>query len=242
MIVVNLVKKNKLLSLVLLTYIGLLIFKFDMGVEALSNSSYYFKEMLQIMPVVFILTVAIDGFIPKELITNNLGEGSGLKGNIFAFILGSVSAGPIYAAFPICKTLLKKGSNITNIVIILSAWAVIKVPMLANEAKFLGLQFMGIRWILTVISILIMGYMTSKLVKRSDMKVDEVTDDSSKKGFYVDERYCIGCGMCAKLAPIKFQMIDHKARTKDVPLPKDKLEKVEQIMAKCPAQAIKKGV
>ena len=31
---------------------------------------------------------------------------------------------------------LKKGASISNIVIILSAWAVIKVPMLANEAKF----------------------------------------------------------------------------------------------------------
>ena len=40
-----------------------------------------------------------------------------------------------------------------SIIIILSSWAVIKIPMLLNEAKFLGAKFMIIRWLLTVIAI-----------------------------------------------------------------------------------------
>lgn len=62
--------------------------------------------------------------------------------------------------------MLKKGASITNIVIILSSWAVIKIPMLANEVKFLGIKFMGIRWVLTVISIFTMGYFMALFVKK----------------------------------------------------------------------------
>jgi hypothetical protein len=41
--------------------------------------------------------------------------------------------------------------SISNIVIILSTWAVIKVPMLLNESKFLGTKIMFNRWVLTTV-------------------------------------------------------------------------------------------
>lgn len=125
-----------------------------------------------IMPVIFLLTALIEAWVPKEMIMEYLGDESGLKGSFISLLLGSVSAGPIYAAFPVCKTLLKKGASISNIVVILSAWAVIKIPMLANEAKFLSPKFMAVRWILTTISIIIMGYIISKLVKREDIPME----------------------------------------------------------------------
>jgi uncharacterized membrane protein YraQ (UPF0718 family) len=78
-------------------------------------------------------------------------------------------SGPIYAAFPFCIMLHKKGASIKNIVIILSSWAVIKIPMLLNEVKFLGIKFMVFRWILTVIAIVIFSWITSKIVKDEDI-------------------------------------------------------------------------
>jgi hypothetical protein len=48
----------------------------------------------------------------KQTIENSLGEGSGVRGVLFSFLLGSFSAGPIYAAFPVCKMLLKKRISI----------------------------------------------------------------------------------------------------------------------------------
>ena len=70
------------------------------------------------------------------------------------------------------QNIIKKGASISNIVVILSAWAVIKVPMLANEAKFLNPKFMVTRWVLTTIAILIMGYLISKIVRRKDIPMD----------------------------------------------------------------------
>ncbi|NPE22618.1 permease [Fusibacter sp. A1] len=162
---------NKAFLLVLLGY-GLTMF-IDPSrlLLALKGSSYYLIEMVQIMPVVFMLTVLIEAWVPKHVISKSLGQDAGFKGNLMALLLGSISAGPIYAAFPICKALYKKGATIVNIVIILSVWAVIKVPMLANEAKFLGGEFMTVRWILTVVCILIMSYGVGYFVKAKDFAV-----------------------------------------------------------------------
>ena len=114
--------------------------------------------------------------------------------------------------------LLKKGASIANVVIILSAWAVIRVPMLANEAKFLGVQFMGIRWILTVIAIIIIAYLMTIFVKKKDIPVQDEQDIGKVTGIDIKEQYCIGCGLCEKLLPRHFEVIDKKADRKSTRL------------------------
>lgn len=163
------IKKNKILIAVIFMYLLLFIFKLELASISLKNSSYYIKEMLIVMPIIFIIIVLIDMWVPKKVILKNLGENSGKKGVFLSFLLGSISAGPIYAAFPMASTLLKKGAGISNIVIIISSWAVIKLPLLANEIKFIGFKFMLIRWILTVISIYIMGKIIGKNLKKDDI-------------------------------------------------------------------------
>lgn len=232
------IKKYPFLFGVLVIYIVLFIVNAETAMAAIGNTGYYLKEMLIIMPVVFLLTALIDAWIPRDLIMNALGEKSGLKGSFIAIGLGSISAGPIYAAFPVAKTLLKKGASISNIVVILSAWAVIKIPMLANEAKFLSPKFMIVRWILTVIGIIIMGYVVSKLVEREDIPLDE--DELVKGEIRVNREACIGCGVCANVAPGYFKMEDNKAIViKDIG--KGQEEKPIEAMEKCPVNAIDIG-
>jgi uncharacterized membrane protein YraQ (UPF0718 family) len=105
----RILKKNKLMVIIVMIYAGLMIFKSEMAYSALGNSTYYLIEMAQILPVIFMLTVAIDVLIPKEWIVKRLGNQSGMSGAALALAFGSLSAGPIYAAFPIAKTLHKKG-------------------------------------------------------------------------------------------------------------------------------------
>lgn len=236
--IIDIIKKNKLLTVVFMIYIFLFITMPDKAYLSVKNSMYYVIEMLEIMPVIFILTSIIEAWVPKEVIMNGFGEKSGIKGNIFSFLLGSFSAGPIYAAFPVCKMLLKKGASIANIVIILSAWAVIKVPMLANEAKFLGPKFMGIRWILTVISILIVSYLMTIFVKKRDIPIQEEPIISEITGIDIKEQYCVGCGLCQKLMPQYFEVVDKKAKWKGSILNDEKIDELKEVMDKCPAKAI----
>lgn len=232
--VLSIVKKNKLIIIVALAYLAMLIFEPDQAILSLKNSMYYVIEMLQIMPVVFLLIVAIEVLVPKEVILRSFGENSGIKGNILALLLGSLSAGPIYAAFPISKTLLKKGAGISNIVIILSAWAVVKVPMLANEAKFLGVPFMAVRWVLTVIAIFLMAFITAKIVKKKDLP----TDSRQAEELTINREYCIGCGLCAKLLPEYYEMEGDKAVVRKSPENKADLPALRNSVEKCPAKAI----
>jgi len=208
------------------------------AVKSLNNSLYYVKEMLIIMPVILLLTSLIEAWVPKKTIENALGERAGFKGSIFSFLLGSFSAGPIYAAFPVCKMLLKKGASVSNIVVILSAWAVIKIPMLANEAKFLGGKFMAIRWVFTTISIFTMAYIISRIVKKQDIPREDMLSDEEGNLLKVKEQYCIGCGICTKLSPDNFILENKKAKIIKVVLKLEESDNIKASISKCPAKAI----
>ena len=227
-------KKNKLLLLVALMYLTVLILSPDKAAKSINNSVYYLVEMMQVLPVIFLLTVVIEAMIPKDMIMRGFGEKSGFRGNLLALLLGSISAGPIYAAFPISKALLGKGASIPNIVIILSTWAVIKLPMLANEAKFLGIDFMILRWVLTVIAIFLMAYITGVLVKKKDMP----TRKEKSRLLEIREDYCIGCGLCVKLYPEYYLMKDNKAIVIKMPERPETMQAILTSVEKCPSKAI----
>ena len=72
-----------------------------MGVASVQNSSYDIKEIIMIMPVIFVLTALLDLCVPKEKIIQYLGKEAKTKGRILSLVLGSVLAGPICAAFPL---------------------------------------------------------------------------------------------------------------------------------------------
>lgn len=235
--IIEKMKKNKLLVLVFLIYGAMFIFVPNKAIKSVNNSVYYLLEMLQVLPVIFLLTVLIDAWIPKKLIIKRLGDKSGFLGNIFSLLLGSLSAGPIYAAFPLSKMLFKKGASITNIVIILSSWAVIKVPMLINESKFLGVEFMAIRWVFTVIAILIMGYLTALFVKKKDLP-DLESKEKQITSLEINEQYCIGCGICIKSSPEYYEINNEKAKVKTTTINEDDIKIIESSVEKCPVSAI----
>lgn len=235
--IVSVLKRNKLVFFVVVVYSILFFSAPDKAIQSWKNSIYYLVEMLQVLPVIFLITVVIEVLVPKEMITKGFGENSGIKGNLFSLLLGSISAGPIYAAFPISKIMLKKGASITNIVIILSSWAVIKIPMLANEVKFLGIKFMGIRWLLTVVSIFAMGYIMALFVNKKDLPKTEI--ESKESILEINQEYCIGCGVCMKLLPEYYEIINNKAFVKQVPKEKSQIAVILEMADKCPTKAIK---
>ncbi len=236
MSIFKVLKKNKLLVFVALSYVVIFVIAPNKGLVAIKNSGYYLFEMFTIMPVVFLLTVFIDAWIPQDMIVRRLGEKSGVFGGVFSLLLGSLSAGPIYAAFPICKLLLKKGASIGNIVIILSSWAVIKVPMLANEAKFLGVKFMAVRWVFTVGAIFLMAWLSSLFIRKHDIPNNKITENNASLA--VETVYCIGCSLCARELPKYFGMADKKAFVKEIQVDKANTQALVQICQKCPVKAI----
>ena len=232
MTIIKKIKENLFMVIVALAYIIMFIAKPAMGIESVKSSGYYIKEMLMIMPVIFVLTALLDMWVPKEKIMQYLGKDAKAKGVLFSFVVGSISAGPVYAAFPMCVMLHKKGASIRNVVIILSSWAVIKIPMLINEAKFLGLKFMTIRWVLTIISIIVFSWITAKIIKDKDLPGEVLT----QTGLHINRDACMGCTLCVKTYPEVFEMVNKKALAK--PHEALDMDRLDNAIKACPVKAI----
>ena len=134
----------------------------------MSTSWDFFIEMILILPAVMLILGLFTVFVPKEIVVKYLGKTSGIKGIILAIILGALPTGPLYVAFPMAAALLKKGAKISNIIVFLSAWACIKIPQEMVELQFLGVQFMLLRLILTIIFVIIMGISIEKIIEWND--------------------------------------------------------------------------
>lgn len=232
MTIIKKIKENLFRILVALAYGIMFIAKPVMGMASVKSSGYYIKEMLMIMPVIFVLTALLDMWVPKEKIMQYLGKDAKAKGVFLSFVVGSISAGPVYAAFPMCVMLHKKGASIRNIVIILSSWAVIKIPMLLNEAKFLGPKFMAIRWVLTVAAIIIFSWLTAKMVKDKDLPGEVPT----QAGLHINRDACMGCTLCVKSYPELFEIESKKALVKLYETLD--MDKLENVIKACPVKAI----
>lgn len=126
----------------------------------------YAKEMALIMPAVFVLMGLIEVWIPGDKIQKWLGASSGIKGVFISFLMGTLPTGPLYVSFPLAASLLQKGASITNIVIFLGSWAGLKIPQLLVEIKFLGGAFTIVRFILTLVVIIVMGVIMNILLKK----------------------------------------------------------------------------
>ena len=192
----SILKKFRLLLIAAFLYGMFFIFKRDIFFSAVDMTGKFFLEMVRVLPPVLVITALISVWIPSSVIIRGLGHASGIRGKLISLIIGSLSAGPIYAAFPATLVLFRKGASVSNLVIILSTWAVVKVPMILVEISFLGLKFAITRLVLTVPAILIMGYLVEKLVPRKSI----VENSQSPEGSFRDVLSRLpqmNCGACA---------------------------------------------
>ncbi len=167
---IEMLKRFKAPIILGIIILGLNMLSPESGRRSISVIIDYAKEMAMIMPAVFLLMGFMEVWIDKDKIKKWLGNKSGLKGGLTAFVLGTLPTGPLYAAFPMAASLLKKEASIFNIVIFLGAWAALKIPQLMVEIKFLGIPFTALRFILTLAGLIIIGsIMTLAFNKKSEI-------------------------------------------------------------------------
>ena len=136
----------------------------DLGKAALNNVLGSFKEMLSVLPPIFILLGLLDVWVDRATMIKYTGRGSGFKGVLIAFLLGSAAAGPLYAAFPFAAVMLKKGTSIPNVLIFIGAWSTTKIPMLAFEAASMGATFTLVRLALSLVGIPLIAFITDRVI------------------------------------------------------------------------------
>lgn len=142
----------------------------DLGKAALDNTLGSFKEMLSVLPPIFVLLGLLDVWVDRATMMKYTGKGSGFKGVLIAFLLGSAAAGPLYAAFPFAAVMLKKGSSLMNVLIFIGAWSTTKIPLLAFEASSMGPRFTLVRLALSLVGVPLIAFLTEKALGQSGVE------------------------------------------------------------------------
>lgn len=142
----------------------------EIGMRSLAATKRNLLEMLSIIPPVFLLLGLLDVWVDRATMIRYTGKGSGLRGMLLSFLLGSAAAGPLYAAFPVASMMLKKGSSIFNVLIFVGAWSTTKIPMVTFEAANLGLRFTLTRLCLNILGIILIAVITEHLLTKKEQE------------------------------------------------------------------------
>ena len=147
--------------------LGLLLFTLfnrALGLSALAIAGSSLLQMLFIVPPIFLILGLLDVWVPREVMVRHMGEGSGLKGILIAFVIGSAAAGPLYGAFSVAAVFMKKGVSFFNILIFIGAWSTTKIPMLLYEISSLGLDFALVRLLIDIPGIILIALFLTRMI------------------------------------------------------------------------------
>lgn len=172
-------KKRKMIlkryrfALITMAAVGvLLLIQPQIGMKALQNSAFQLQQMFFVIPPIFLLLGLLDVWVPKTTMVKYMGEGSGIKGVLLSFLIGSAAAGPLYGAFPVAAVFMKKGIKFSNLMIFIGAWSTMKIPMFLFEMGSLGVNFALTRLVVDIPGIMLIAYTLKKLL--TDKEVEEI--------------------------------------------------------------------
>ena len=143
----------------------------EVGTKAIKTIAFSLREMILIIPPIFILLGLLDIWVPKEMMIKYMGKESGIKGIVLSIFIGSAAAGPLYGAFPVAVILMKKGAKFSNVLLFLGAWSTTKIPMVLFEVGALGVRFAITRLVLSLIGIFIIAYVVEKSMNENEIEV-----------------------------------------------------------------------
>jgi uncharacterized membrane protein YraQ (UPF0718 family) len=134
-------KKVIIKNIVILAALGLFsifssICNFQAGIGMMKKFSMFSKNLVLLLPTIFILLGLFQVWIKRETIEKHLGVDSGLKGIVWAILLASTSIGGLYVALPVAHTLFQKGARLSVLFTYIGASALCRIPMTIFEASF----------------------------------------------------------------------------------------------------------
>ena len=129
-----------LLLTVVLLYGALFVINSNSAVLALQKSTNLLLKIVPIFTLVIFLTALLNYYLQPEKIAKHLGQGSGLKGWLWALASGVISHGPMYAWYSLLEDLRTHGMK-DELVVVFFASRAIKVPLLPVMVDYFGLLF-----------------------------------------------------------------------------------------------------
>ena len=149
------------------------LFDYEPGVRAGREFGDVTIEMLKILPCAFILIALFEQWVKQETVIRHLGDDSGIRGYLWALLLGSMIIGGLYVAFPLAYTLRKKGASLKVVFSFLGFAGVCRIPMTLFEVSFLGLKFTLIRLAVAISLMLITGITLGSFLEKRGYQMQE---------------------------------------------------------------------
>ena len=165
----SLVKKYSFFLIVFFMTAVLTLINKEVGFKSFGIAFSSFKQMVSLVPPIMLLLGLMDVWVPRETMMKYMGAKSGITGIILAILMGTLAAGPMYAAFPFTTVLLRKGVKFSNIIIFMNAWCVTKISTLLFELASLGFEFTFARLLINLPGVIIMGYIVEALMPKSEL-------------------------------------------------------------------------
>jgi uncharacterized membrane protein YraQ (UPF0718 family) len=169
--------KRKLLWLFLLLCVLFIAFSYysknSFGISAGKEFCSIFMTMIKILPCAFILIALFEEWCHRDVIIKHLGDDSGVKGYLWALLLGGMTIGGLFVAFPLAYTLHRKGASLKVIFSFLGFAGVCRIPMTLFEASFLGIKFTIIRLAVIIPLMLISGILIGQYLDKRNYRIEE---------------------------------------------------------------------
>jgi uncharacterized membrane protein YraQ (UPF0718 family) len=138
----------------------------DKATMAIRSSGRVLLNITIPLGLVFILMLALNFLLKPAHITKFLGREAGIKGILLSVTAGIISAGPIYAWYPMLKAFREKGADSSFIAIFLGNRAV-KPFLLPIMILYFGWIYALILTVFTIFGSLVTGYCMTFLVKEN---------------------------------------------------------------------------
>ena len=153
------------LGIVVAVYAIVLGFYPETGTQALAFSASVLRKLALPLSLVFLALLLTNLFLKPHNISSLVGKESGLKGSLLSLAAGVLSVGPIYAWYPLIKTVQSHGGGAGQISVFLFGRA-IKPFLLPAMIAYFGWVFTIAITGLTVAGALILGWLMAALQGR----------------------------------------------------------------------------
>ena len=110
----------------------------------------FLRDMLRVLPCVFILIGLFDVWVKRATVERHLGHGAGVVSYVWALLLAGTAVGGLHVAFPIAHALHTKGARLGVVLAYLAGAAICRVPMTLFEASYLGWKFTLVRFAISL--------------------------------------------------------------------------------------------
>lgn len=125
------------------------------------------KSLLKLLPLlvaVFGLVGLFQEFLPPELVTQWLGESSGVLGLLIGASAGAIAIGPPLAAYPLAGSLLEAGAWPPAIAAFIVSWISVGIITLPFEAQTFGSRFALLRNGISFLAAMLCGLLLGVLL------------------------------------------------------------------------------